>query len=313
MQQGRILKYHSGFYSVYADGKYTICKLRGKLKSKRLNYDLIAIGDLVEFDTLPDGSGIIEKILPRKNELVRMTTGIRMEFRQVLISNLDQILLVFACTWPEPRLRMLDRFLVICEKQQIPPVIVVNKIDLIGLEKARAVFRNYEQIGYKVIYTSAEEGLEIESLRGLLIQKVSGLVGPSGVGKSSLINRIDPDLDLKVNEISEFNEKGRHTTVVREMFPMKEGGFVADLPGLKTLALWDIEPEELDGYFPEIRGLVSQCYYSDCTHAEDEVGCAVHAAVADGRISPERYESYLRMRFGNEDDQESQSSDTGVE
>ena len=196
------------------------------------------------------------------------------------------------------------RFLVICEKQQIRPVIVVNKVDLLGEERARELFRDYGPLGYEVVYTSAESGAGIGTIRALLKDRISGLIGPSGVGKSSIINRIDPDLDLRTNEISDYNEKGRHTTVVREMFPLKDGGFVADLPGLKTLALWDIEPEELDGYFPELRDLVRDCFYSDCTHDETEVDCAVHKAVAEGRVSRARYESYLRMRFGDEESEE---------
>ena len=303
MQQGRILKYQSGFYTVWNEGSVIVCKLRGRLKSKRQNTDIAAIGDMVEFELLSDGSGIIENILPRRNELIRMTTGIKMEYRQVLIANLDQILLVFACAHPEPHLRMLDRFLVICEKQQITPIIIANKVDLLGLDQAHTLFDPYESIGYKVIYTSALNGLDVPQVDQLIQGKVSGLVGPSGVGKSSLINRIDPSLDLRVNEISDFTDKGRHTTVVREMFPLNGGGFVADLPGLKTLALWDIEPEELDGYFPEIRDLVKNCFYSDCTHDVDEPNCAIHAAVEDGRINRERYESYLRMRFGDEEEE----------
>ena len=301
--EGRILKYHSGFYHVFHDDEQTICKIRGRLKSGRKNTDIIAIGDLVDFEILPDGSGIIEAVLPRTNELIRMTTGIKIEYRQVLISNMDQVLLVFACTHPEPRLRMLDRFLVVCEKQKITPIIVVNKTDLLGEDKARELFKDYAPLGYRTVFVSAETGAGIEEVHELLKDKISGLVGPSGVGKSTIINRIDPTLDLRTNEISDYNEKGRHTTVVREMFPLKDGGFVADLPGLKTLALWDIEPEELDGYFPELRDLVKDCYYSDCTHDESEVGCAVHRAVEEGRVSRERYESYLRIRFKDEEEE----------
>ena len=301
--EGLVLKYHSGFYHVFHDGEQTVCKIRGKLKSGRKNTDIIAIGDLVDFEILPDGSGIIESVLPRTNELIRMTTGIKIEYRQVLISNMDQVLLVFACTHPEPRLRMLDRFLVVCEKQKITPIIVVNKTDLLGEDKARELFKDYAPLGYRTVFVSAETGTGIEEVHDLLKDKISGLVGPSGVGKSTIINRIDPTLDLRTNEISDYNEKGRHTTVVREMFPLKGGGFVADLPGLKTLALWDIEPEELDGYFPELRDLVKDCYYSDCTHDESEVGCAVRRAVEEGRVSRERYESYLRIRFKDDEEE----------
>jgi len=296
--QGRVIRYQSGFYTVMTDERIVTCKIRGKLKENIRQTDLVAVGDLVEFTQLQDGTGVIECILPRKNELIRMISGIKSEYRQVLISNLDQILLVFAVTQPEPRLRMLDRFLVICEKQGIPPLIVANKVDLSGMDQAKSLFSTYSDIGYDVLYTSTTSDIGIADLKERLQGKVTGLVGPSGVGKSSLINRIDPRLNLKVNEISNYNRKGKHTTVVREMFPLKEGGFVADLPGLKTLALWDIQPEELDGYFPEISPLVSKCLFGDCTHSPSEVGCAVHEAVKEGKVSRERYESYLRIRFG---------------
>ncbi len=300
-KQGRVLKYQSGFYSVSSDGQLFTCKIRGRLKSQSRNVDLVAIGDMVEFTEFEDKTGVIEKVLPRKNELIRMMSGVQIEYRQILISNLDQILLVFSCAKPEPRLRMLDRFLVICEKQEIHPVILANKTDLTGIERAKEIFSVYEKIGYQTVYTSVVDRTGIDTISAILQEKVTGLIGPSGVGKSSLINLIEPGLDLKVNEISSYTEKGRHTTVVREMFPLRQGGFVADLPGLKTLALWDIEPEELDGYFPEIRPLVSECLYSDCTHGEGETGCAVQKAVEAGKISRDRLESYLRIRSGQDE------------
>lgn len=197
---------------------------------------------------------------------------------------------------------MLDRFLVICEQQHIHPLIVINKMDLVDEAETKARFSVYTRLGYEVLFTSARDEATGAALKARIVGKISGLLGPSGVGKSTLLNCIDDTLDLKTGEISEGNKKGRHTTVVREMFPLKEGGFIADLPGIKTLGLWDIEPEELDGYFPEIRSLVSGCFYSDCTHDESEVDCAVRAAVEAGTIDEGRYTSYLRMRFGDEEE-----------
>jgi ribosome biogenesis GTPase len=207
-------------------------------------------------------------------------------------------LLQFACTQPEPHLRMLDRFLVIAEKQKLNALIVANKVDLLGLRNARKIFQVYPPLGYPVIYTSAKEKIGLSEFKKALVGKISALAGPSGVGKSSLLNAIQPGLGLAVREISSWNDRGKHTTVVRQMFPVEGGGFVADLPGLRKLSLWDTQPEELDGYFPEIRGLVSQCQFNDCSHFEDP-GCAVVQAVEAGKISAERYESYLRMRMGD--------------
>jgi ribosome biogenesis GTPase len=194
---------------------------------------------------------------------------------------------------------MLDRFLIISEEQEIPSLIVVNKVDLVGKRQARRIFGHYTDLGYTVLYTSAINGMGIRKLRKLLKDKISVFVGPSGAGKSSLMNAVQPELGLHVRSVSEATGKGRHTTVVRQMFPLENGGYVADTPGLKALALWDIEPEELDGYFPEIAERVADCQFSSCTHV-NEPGCAVVAAVESGGIHPERYESYLRLRFDDE-------------
>jgi ribosome biogenesis GTPase len=225
----------------------------------------------------------------------------RGEYRQIMLANPDQVVLVFACAQPEPHLRMLDRFLVICEKQELPPLIVANKVDLVGLEAAKQIFGVYTDLGYPVLYTSVATKEGVEDLRARLVGKISALAGPSGVGKSSLLNTIQPDLGLAVRTVSQTTEKGRHTTVVRQLFPLVEGGYVADLPGLKSLALWDTEPEELDGYFPELRDLVSQCQFNDCTH-RSEPGCAVRRAVEAGQVTPARYDSYLRLRYGDDEE-----------
>lgn len=300
MPDGLIIKAQSGFFTVRSDdGQEAICQLRGRLKKGPRSGDIAAIGDRVTFTRLDDGSGVIEAVLPRQRAIVRLDPRPRGVYRQILLANPDQALFTFACAEPEPRLRMLDRYLVIAEKQQVPPVIIANKVDLVGEEKAREIFSVYEKIGYHVIYTSAAQNLGIDALKALLKGKLSALAGPSGVGKSSLLNAIQPGLGLAVRQISQRMKKGRHTTVVRQLIPLEEGGYVADTPGWKSLALWDTEPEEVDGYFPEIAPLVAQCQFSDCTHTH-EPGCAILAALENGEISPQRYESYLRMRSGLE-------------
>lgn len=296
---GRVLRYQSGFYTLQTESGKVICILRGRLKRRKIQGDIIAVGDQVRYSPLQDGSGVIEEIEPRRTELVRMDPTPHGEYRQILLANPDQIVAVFACAHPEPHLRMLDRFLVIAEKQGLKAVIVANKVDLVGgVKAAKKIFSIYPRLGYPVIYTSVVDQTGIEDLRRALTGRLSALAGPSGVGKSSLLNVLQPGLGLAVREVGEKKDRGRHTTVVREMFPLDGGGYVADLPGLRKLALWDTQPEELDGYFPELRGLVMHCQYNDCTHSPDEPGCAVVKAVENGEVSEERYESYLRMRFG---------------
>ena len=302
---GWIIRLQSGFFAVQTDQGLITCKLRGRLKKGRAEGDIVAVGDRVKISLLPDedGVGVIEKVEERKHSLIRLDPRPRGEYQQVLLANLDQVVLVFACAQPEPRLRMLDRFLVIAESQEIPVLIVANKTDLLGEEAASEIFDIYTKLGYALVLTSARTGTGIQELNDRLKGKISAFVGPSGVGKSSLLNAIQPDLGLMVNEVSQQTLKGKHTTVVREMFRLKHGGYVADLPGIKSLAFWDIEPEELDAYFPELRDLVPYCKFSDCTHV-DEPDCAVLQALEEEKISEERYYSYLRMRFEDEEFEE---------
>lgn len=290
---GLIVKAQSGFFFVETGQGLVVCQLRGRLKQGRATGDIAALGDHVQVTTLADGSGVIEEIEERRRAIVRLDPRPRGIYQQVLLANPDQAVFVFACAHPDPKLRMLDRFLVVAEKQKVPPIIIANKTDL--LPNAEELFGMYTQLGYHVIYTSVRDGRGIEELREVLRGKISAFAGPSGVGKSSLLNALQPGLGLAVNEVSTFMNKGKHTTVARQLFPLEGGGYVADTPGWKSLALWDTEPEEMDAYFPELAPLVAQCQFSDCTHTH-EPGCAVLAALEAGRIHRERYESYLRLR-----------------
>lgn len=294
---GLIIKAQSGFFTVETSQGLVVCQLRGKLKQGRAKGDIAAIGDRVWITVLPDGSGVIAEVEERTRAIVRLDPRPQGDYQQVLLANPDQAVFVFACAHPSPRLKMLDRFLVIAEKQMIPVVIVANKIDLVN--DPQEIFGLYKAIGYRVIYTSTKSGAGIEELKSVLKGKISAFAGPSGAGKSSLLNAMQPGLGLAVNEISKAMNKGRHTTVTRQLFPFEGGGYVADTPGWKSLALWDTEPEEIDGYFPELRELVQYCQFSDCTHTH-EPGCAVRLALEEGKIHRERYDSYLRLRSGQE-------------
>jgi ribosome biogenesis GTPase len=297
--RGLIIRSQSGFYTVMTETGSLTCRLRGRLKRGRHLEDIVAVGDWVQI-TQQDETGMIEAIEPRRHMLSRMAPTPHGEYHQIIIANPDQAVFVFACTKPEPHPGMLDRFLVVAEKQELPVLIVINKVDLVGIVQAEATFSHYAALGYLLMYTSAQSGYGIKELAGQLAGKVSVFAGPSGAGKSSLLNCIQPGLGLSVRSVSQMTEKGRHTTVVRQLFPLVGGGYVADTPGLKAMALWDIHTEELDGYFPELRRLVDACQFSNCTHTH-EPGCAVLEAVERGQVNPDRYASYLRMRLSQDE------------
>jgi ribosome biogenesis GTPase len=298
LQSGLVIKAQSGFFTVQTDSGLVVAQLRGRLTKERLETDVIALGDRVKVAILPDGKATIEEIEERERVLSRQAPG--REIEQVLVANLDQAIIVFACADPDPNFRFLDRFLVMTEREEIPAQIVANKIDLVSPRSARKEFGEYAKLGYPVHYTSAITGKGVSKLRKSLAGKLSVFAGPSGAGKSTLLNAIQAGLGIRTQEVSEATGKGVHTTVHPELLPLEVGGYVADTPGLKALDLWDLEPEEVDAYFIEMRHLVAECEFSDCTHIH-EPGCAVLEAVDQGTISPERYDSYLRIRSGEEE------------
>ncbi len=297
---GTILRAQSGFFWVQTLEGLIECKLRGKLKRERQATDLAVIGDEVEISIVGPGEGAIEVVLPRRSKLARRGVGSRGAHREdLLVANVDQVLLVFACTAPGFSPRMLDRYLVICEHTELEACIIATKVDLVGQATAEELFAPYTRIGYRVLYVSNATGQGIDSVREQLAGKISVVTGKSGVGKSSLLNAVRPELNLHIGAVSQLLGKGRHTTTVAELLPLdlSGGGYVADTPGIREIGLWNLPPAELDWCFRELRPYLGDCYYAGCTHTH-EPDCAVIAAVDAGQINPDRYDSYCRLRVG---------------
>jgi ribosome biogenesis GTPase / thiamine phosphate phosphatase len=305
---GLVVKAQSGFFTVQPDdgGEPVISRIRGRLKQERQRSDIVAVGDRVSISLNEDGTGSIEAVEERHSALSRTRAlghkqrNLQSDQEQIVVANPDQVVFVFSVTNPAFSPRKLDRFLVVAEMNHLPAIICANKIDLVDIEEAREMFKIYEDIGYQVIYTSVKSGVGLDKLREGLQGKISVLAGSSGVGKSSLLNSVQEGLGLRVRQVSDTTGKGLHTTRHIELIPLDIGGYVGDTPGIRSLALFDLEPAEVDAYYREIAPLVSQCQFSDCTHTH-EPGCAVRAAVEDGRVSPERYDSYLRLREEQEE------------
>lgn len=300
--RGLVLRARSGFYTVLTDdGDRVEARLRGRVKRERQASDLAVIGDRVSVELLPDGTGAIDEVEPRSRRFGRRQPGPRGSWREdVLVANPDLVAVVFACDRPPPNPRLIDRFLVVAEYDEIPALIVANKVDLVGSEAAREVFGAYERIGYDVVYTSSRAGFGVESLRERLSGRISIVTGPSGVGKSTLLNALQPGLQLATAEVSEALHKGRHTTTHAELHLLDgpAGGYVADTPGIRELGLWQIPQSEVAWCFPEFRDHLGGCGFSDCTHLH-EPRCRLRAAVDAGAISEARYDSYRRMLTGD--------------
>ncbi len=277
------------------------CTARATIKRERRGTSPVAVGDRVVVTPTIPGEGVIESVAPRVRSLSRLARGTE-AMEQVILANPDQMIAVFAVAHPAPHPRMLDRFLIIAEAHGIPAAVCANKIDLDPTGELRHAFDPYRKAGYPVFETSVRENLGMDDLRQHLRKKITAFSGPSGVGKSSLINSLVPELNERVGEISSATGKGRHTTTATILLPLDDETYIADTPGMRALAFWGVDFEQLDHYFPEFRPYLDTCYYDDCTHI-DEPGCAVLAALEAGAIDPGRYESYrgLRSTEGEED------------
>jgi ribosome biogenesis GTPase len=285
--RGRLKKSNSGKRADGSLRRDTITAAAGTLK--------LAVGDDVRLDRTDADVWAIAEILPRRSKLARRAPG-GGQGERILVANVDQVLVMVAAANPEPHPRMLDRFLVIAEGNALHARIIINKIDLVGEAAARERFAVYERIGDPVHYTCVKTGLGLTGLHEVLAGRRSVLTGPSGVGKSSLLNALFPGSNLRVGDISESVNKGRHTTVGALMLPLPnaDGGYVIDTPGLREVGLWGFPAEALEQCFPEIRQLRDSCRFANCRHRA-EPDCAVRSGIETGQVSAQRYDSYVRL------------------
>jgi ribosome biogenesis GTPase / thiamine phosphate phosphatase len=302
--QGLITKSTGSWYQVQTpEGQKLDCRIKGKFRIKGITTtNPIAVGDIVDFDMEPEQeTGVITKLHERKNYIIRKSINLSKQ-GQVIAANLDQAFLVVTLASPRTSLGFIDRFLVTAEAYHIPAILVFNKLDLFSAEglEILAIYRSiYENLGYQCMQVSALKGDGVDEVVSALTGKVSLFSGHSGVGKSTLINKMLPDLQLRTTQVSEWHDKGMHTTTFAEMFELPSGGFIIDTPGIRELGIVDIEQAELGGMFPEIRQYRENCRFKNCRHI-NEPGCAVLAAVESGEIAPSRYDSYLSIYHGND-------------
>ncbi len=300
-RRGRVLSIHGLISMVEAeDGRLFRCATRRLLKTLTTDQrHVVAAGDRVLFrpvEQADEDEGIIERIEPRHGVLSRTSRG----RQQILVANIDQAIIVTSAAEPRLKPQLVDRLLVSADQGNVRPVICINKIDLINAAELQPLVGVYSQMGYDVLMLSAKTGFGVPRLRQMLKGHESVVVGQSGVGKSSLLNTVDPGLELRVAFVSAETQKGRHTTTAARLLPLAFGGYVVDTPGIRQFQLWDVIPEEVAGYYRDLRPYVSRCRFPDCTHRH-EAGCAVKDAVADGRVDTRRYESYCNIFEGDLD------------
>ncbi len=301
---GIVIKSTGSWYQVITDdGEIVDCRIKGKFRTKDIKTtNPVAVGDHVVIEPEPgQDTGVIVKLEERKNYIIRKSVNLSKQ-AQIIAANLDQALLIVTLASPRTSLGFIDRFITTAEAYDIPAGLIFNKLDLFseeGLDILAEYQEIYQNIGYPCYQVSAREGTNLNQIRQLLKDKVTLFSGHSGVGKSTLINKLIPGIELKTGEISDWSDKGQHTTTFAEMHPIPEGGYLIDTPGIRELGIIDIDKQELGHFFPEIRERMNDCRFNNCRHI-NEPGCAVLSAVEEGEIALSRYDSYLSIYHGND-------------
>ncbi len=303
MKKGLVIKSTGSWYSVkLLDGTIVPCRIKGKFRLQGIQTtNPVTVGDVVQIELQEDENGMIVKIEPRKNYIIRKSVNLSKK-AHIIASNIDLAFLVVTVNYPKTYLNFIDRFLVTAEAYHIPTVLIFNKIDLLSkteLEELETLIQIYSKIGYQCIKTSVEKNVNIEEVKTMMTHKTSVFSGNSGVGKSSLINLIDQSLNIKTSDISDSHNQGKHTTTFAEMHELKFGGHIIDTPGIKGLGIIDIEKEEIHHYFPEMRKRMNECKFNNCVHV-NEPACAIKEALEQGEIADFRYENYLNLFHGDD-------------